>query len=650
MRLLSIIVFTVVLISNTFGQTTPTTQVKTIADLVALRIPTINNRLSALVTGRVTENDGGGGLFFYDASDATSTNLGTIFKPAASAGRWTRQYSGALNVKWFGAVGDDSSDNLDEFQNALNTVSSGGSLYIPNGTFRVSSNLLHIAPITIYGDGNGSKLKLVSSIDENVLTINGANNVTLRDFCIIANGYWGAGYNLATGCGAYLTNCNSSLVSGLIVTNHSGLGVGLWDCSDSKIVNCNIGPANPLTVGVAAGSNVQQTDIAIIGNATNNIVQSNVSKGEGAFGIWVLTPSTTAPFETIKSTSILGNQVSDKGKYGIVVYKNATNSFILDTIVSDNIIKDVDGRYPNVATFFYGMGIYIQGAEDTIVSNNFLRDIGEFTDDQNLLPGAIVFSNCSLASCVGNRLDNIYQRAISWNDWDNQGVAAGAAVVNGNQIQNSNIGIAVYKHPNISISANYIQGCTNQAITITGTSTNSTIFGNSILNCPIGVENDTALSFIWGNNIVGSATNYIGFTTFAEIPYTGTIAQFSNTTNNPVHKVYTDTFTTTDATQHFVGIVAMSPNSSALSRIQVIGKERSSANTIAVNISGAFRCNGAGTVSQVGATSTGLSVTDNGAWAVDYSFFGDSFFAYVTGSATTIDWSASYDYTIWTSP
>jgi hypothetical protein len=75
MRLLSIIVFTVVLISNTFGQTTPTTQVKTIADLVALRIPTINNRLSALVTGRVTENDGGGGLFFYEAASAVSDGV-----------------------------------------------------------------------------------------------------------------------------------------------------------------------------------------------------------------------------------------------------------------------------------------------------------------------------------------------------------------------------------------------------------------------------------------------------------------------------------------------------------------------------------------------------------------------------------------------
>ena len=78
MRLLSIIVFTVVLISNTFGQTTPTTQVKTIADLVALRIPSINNRLSALVTGRLTENDGAGGLFFYDGSAATATNPGTV--------------------------------------------------------------------------------------------------------------------------------------------------------------------------------------------------------------------------------------------------------------------------------------------------------------------------------------------------------------------------------------------------------------------------------------------------------------------------------------------------------------------------------------------------------------------------------------------
>jgi hypothetical protein len=106
MKRLLLAVFTLGMALTGYAQTTPTTQVKTIADLVALGIPTINNRLSALVTGRVTENDGGGGVFFYEAASATSTNLGTVFKPAASAGRWLRQYSGPVNAKWFGAVGD----------------------------------------------------------------------------------------------------------------------------------------------------------------------------------------------------------------------------------------------------------------------------------------------------------------------------------------------------------------------------------------------------------------------------------------------------------------------------------------------------------------------------------------------------------------
>jgi hypothetical protein len=165
MRLLSIIVFTVVLISNTFGQTTPTTQVKTIADLVALRIPTINNRLSALVTGRVTENDGAGGLFFYDASDATSTNLGTVFKPAASAGRWVRQYSGAVDVKWFGAVGDDSTDSYAAITNALGVSSA---VYISEGVYRVS-NTIFVKGSGRYIRGDGATNSLLKATFAGVL-------------------------------------------------------------------------------------------------------------------------------------------------------------------------------------------------------------------------------------------------------------------------------------------------------------------------------------------------------------------------------------------------------------------------------------------------------------------------------------------------
>jgi hypothetical protein len=161
MRLLSIIVFTVVLISNTFGQTTPTTQVKTIADLVALRIPTINNRLSALVTGRVTENDGGGGVFFYEAASVVSTNLGTVFKPAASAGRWVRQYSGDVNAVWFGAIGNGVADDTAALQAAITFAS----VYLGD----VSKNYIVTSAMTIPSNrkirGNGATITTTANAD-----------------------------------------------------------------------------------------------------------------------------------------------------------------------------------------------------------------------------------------------------------------------------------------------------------------------------------------------------------------------------------------------------------------------------------------------------------------------------------------------------
>jgi hypothetical protein len=133
---------------------------------VALGIPTINNRLSALVTGRVTENDGAGGLFFYDASDATSTNLGTVFKPAASDGRWLRQYSGVLNVKWFGAVGDGTTDDTAEIQAAVDlaatgtgyTTSRGIGVFLPKGVFKVSSTINLKAGVSVTGESRESSI------------------------------------------------------------------------------------------------------------------------------------------------------------------------------------------------------------------------------------------------------------------------------------------------------------------------------------------------------------------------------------------------------------------------------------------------------------------------------------------------------------
>ena len=51
-----------------------------------------------------------GGTFIYDATQSAVNNGGTIFDG------WVRQYSGAVNVKWFGAVGDGVTDDTFAFE------------------------------------------------------------------------------------------------------------------------------------------------------------------------------------------------------------------------------------------------------------------------------------------------------------------------------------------------------------------------------------------------------------------------------------------------------------------------------------------------------------------------------------------------------
>lgn len=141
------------------AQTTPTVQVKTVADMIALQIPIINNRFTAIVTGRNVENDHGGGTFYFQTNVVTATNLGTIFKPAVANGRWIRDYSGPLNVRWFGAKGDGTNNDAVAIQAAIDLEqSNGGGVYIPTGNYLHTSPIaLNHVGILIQGEGSVEK-------------------------------------------------------------------------------------------------------------------------------------------------------------------------------------------------------------------------------------------------------------------------------------------------------------------------------------------------------------------------------------------------------------------------------------------------------------------------------------------------------------
>ncbi len=104
--------------------------VDTINDLATIDTRKIK---AAFVTGYYVPNDGGEGFFHYNSSKSTINNSGTIFNG------WVRQYSGAVNVKWFGAK-TDGSNTVSTIQSAID--SGAKEIFVPSGTYRLDGRKL----------------------------------------------------------------------------------------------------------------------------------------------------------------------------------------------------------------------------------------------------------------------------------------------------------------------------------------------------------------------------------------------------------------------------------------------------------------------------------------------------------------------------
>lgn len=105
------------------------------------------------VQGYYSINDGGGGIFNWDsAQDKANANGGTIIDPSVSlalqgtgsgTGCWVRPQRGRVSVKWFGAKGDNSTNDSAAIQAAMDSFETtsagvgfeGGIVYFPSGVY-----------------------------------------------------------------------------------------------------------------------------------------------------------------------------------------------------------------------------------------------------------------------------------------------------------------------------------------------------------------------------------------------------------------------------------------------------------------------------------------------------------------------------------
>ena len=219
--------------------------VDTVADLA-----TANKGSAIQVLGFHTKGDGGGGVFFYDdTEDKANHNGGTVIDPAkaglvadwnnnqedyftagSGVGVWKREYSGAVNVKWFGAVGDGDVDDTDPIQKAVDV---SNSVEMHNGTFLLkwrnksvlnSFNCAVILREGVFLDLKDSIIKTEGGYYSAFMAAGVNGGVQVKDIKITGGIFEGNGKRKVTTTHSTFTNGSSSLS----VVDVSWINVGQW--------------------------------------------------------------------------------------------------------------------------------------------------------------------------------------------------------------------------------------------------------------------------------------------------------------------------------------------------------------------------------------------------------------------------------------
>jgi hypothetical protein len=127
----------------------------------------------------ITSADGGEFTVRYDVTapyaDNSGAFCGTVFIPTGGDGTigFVRDYSGKINIKWFGAKVDGSTEDTSSVILARDALTSGGSIYFPSGTTILDTlSFVGFFDFNIEGDGTSSILDFKNVTTARGLDIN----------------------------------------------------------------------------------------------------------------------------------------------------------------------------------------------------------------------------------------------------------------------------------------------------------------------------------------------------------------------------------------------------------------------------------------------------------------------------------------------
>lgn len=164
-----------------------------------------------------------------------------------------------VSVKDFGAVGDGVADDTAAIQAAI-VATANKSLFLPAGTYLVSSSISIASPMLVFGDGIGATIIKVSPLYSGanaVVSINGTSSVTMRDLEIDGNQPANAGTNhILVVIGSSLATTNVVLECVRIANaGYTGIVVA-GNASFVTIDKCRLESNGTLNGGNNNGSNI----------------------------------------------------------------------------------------------------------------------------------------------------------------------------------------------------------------------------------------------------------------------------------------------------------------------------------------------------------------------------------------------------------
>jgi len=109
---------------------------------------------SVITLGYRTVGDGGGGLFkWVDGATGGDDGITVDGNDTYTSGRWVRDITNEINPKYWGAYGNNSDDDKDYIESAVDYATLNGlSMFFPEGTYYISSDTtFNTVPITFDG-------------------------------------------------------------------------------------------------------------------------------------------------------------------------------------------------------------------------------------------------------------------------------------------------------------------------------------------------------------------------------------------------------------------------------------------------------------------------------------------------------------------